>query len=33
MNTDAQGNPKSQYNINVTRPFNVDDNFSLNEEE
>ena len=33
VNTDAQGNPKSQYNINVTRPFNVDDNFSLNEEE
>ena len=33
VNTDAQGNPMSQYNINVTRPFNVDDNFSLNEEE
>lgn len=33
MNTDAQGNPKSQYNINVTRPFNSDDNFNLNEEE
>ena len=33
VNTDAQGNQKSQYNINVTRPFNVDDNFSLNEEE
>ena len=33
MNTDAQGNPKSQYNINVTRPFNTDDDFSLNEEE
>ena len=33
VNTDAQGNPKSQYNINVTRPFNVDDEFSLNEDE
>ena len=33
VNTDAQGNPKSQYNINVTRPFNVDEEFSLTEEE
>ena len=33
VNTDAQGNPKSQYNINVTTPFNVNDNFALNEEE
>ena len=33
VNTDAQGNPKSQYNINVTRPFNSEDDFSLNEEE
>ena len=33
VNTDAEGNPKSQYNINVTRPFNTDDDFSLNEEE
>ena len=33
VNTDAQGNPQSQYNINVTRPFNSEDDFSLNEEE
>ena len=33
VNTDAEGNPKSQYNINVTKPFNTDDDFSLNEEE
>ena len=33
VNTDAQGEPKSQYNINVTEPFNVNDDFSLNEEE
>ena len=33
VNTDAQGNEKSQYNINVTRPFNSEDSFDLNEEE
>ena len=33
VNTDAQGTPKSQYNINVTEPFNVNDDFSLNDEE
>lgn len=33
INTDAQGNQKSQYNINVTKAFNVDDSFELNEEE
>ena len=33
INTDAQGNQKSQYNINVTKAFNVDDTFELNEDE
>ena len=33
VNTDAQGNEKSQYNINVTKPFNSDNDFNLNEEE
>ena len=33
VNTDAQGNEKSQYNINVTKPFNSEESFSLNEEE
>ena len=33
MNTDAQGNEKSQYNINVTKPYNNEEDFTLNEEE
>lgn len=33
VNTDAQGNEKSQYNINVTKPYNNEEDFTLNEEE
>lgn len=33
VNTDAQGNPQSQYNINITEPFNAEQDFTLNEEE